>query len=118
MPFKIRVNSLLLTIFPSNLTAPADVILDQAWAQKALVLNPSGAFPLTPFSIRSREGRRADLVLLFSAAGRFGTPEDLAGAILFLCSRAGAYVSGSSVTLDGGELLVSADGTTEKVESS
>jgi NAD(P)-dependent dehydrogenase (short-subunit alcohol dehydrogenase family) len=33
---------------------------------------------------------------------RWGTPEDLAGLILFLCSRAGSYVSGAIVPLDGG----------------
>ncbi|KAL7411664.1 hypothetical protein BDY24DRAFT_416893 [Mrakia frigida] len=33
------------------------------------------------------------------------TPADLAGLILFLCSKAGEYVSGSSVTFDGGLLL-------------
>ena len=35
-------------------------------------------------------------------AGRWGTPEDLAGAALFLCSRASDYVHGHVLTVDGG----------------
>jgi len=33
---------------------------------------------------------------------RWGCPEDAAGVVLFLCSRAGAYVSGAVLPLDGG----------------
>jgi NAD(P)-dependent dehydrogenase (short-subunit alcohol dehydrogenase family) len=35
-------------------------------------------------------------------AGRLGTPEDVGGAVLFLTSRAGAYVSGAVIPLEGG----------------
>jgi len=34
--------------------------------------------------------------------GRFGTPEDIAGAVIFLSSRAGAYITGAELQLDGG----------------
>ena len=34
--------------------------------------------------------------------GRIGAPDDIAGAVLFLCSAAGAYVSGAILPLDGG----------------
>jgi NAD(P)-dependent dehydrogenase (short-subunit alcohol dehydrogenase family) len=34
--------------------------------------------------------------------GRIGTPEDVAGACLFLSSRAGAYINGATITVDGG----------------
>ncbi len=34
--------------------------------------------------------------------GRIGTPEDMAGAALFLASRAGAYVTGAVIPVDGG----------------
>jgi NAD(P)-dependent dehydrogenase (short-subunit alcohol dehydrogenase family) len=37
--------------------------------------------------------------------GRIGTPEDVAGACLFLSSRAGAYVNGATIALDGGSLV-------------
>ena len=34
--------------------------------------------------------------------GRFGRPDDIAGACVFLCSRAGAYLSGIILPVDGG----------------
>ncbi|KAI5795158.1 dehydrogenase with different specificitie [Geopyxis carbonaria] len=34
--------------------------------------------------------------------GRIGSPEDVAGACIFLSSRAGAYVNGATITVDGG----------------
>jgi NAD(P)-dependent dehydrogenase (short-subunit alcohol dehydrogenase family) len=38
---------------------------------------------------------------------RIGTPQDVAGACLFLSSRAGAYVNGATIALDGGSLVSS-----------
>ncbi|PLB41800.1 short chain dehydrogenase/reductase family [Aspergillus candidus] len=38
---------------------------------------------------------------------RIGTPEDVAGACLFLSSRAGAYVNGSTIAVDGGSAVAS-----------
>lgn len=34
--------------------------------------------------------------------GRFGTPADVAGAVMFLCSDAAAYVTGQTLVVDGG----------------
>jgi 2-deoxy-D-gluconate 3-dehydrogenase len=36
---------------------------------------------------------------------RVGTPEDIAGLAIFLCSRAGAFTVGEVITCDGGSLL-------------
>jgi NAD(P)-dependent dehydrogenase (short-subunit alcohol dehydrogenase family) len=33
---------------------------------------------------------------------RAGTPEDVAGAVCYLASRAAAYVTGATITVDGG----------------
>lgn len=37
--------------------------------------------------------------------GRIGTPEDVAGAVLFLSSRAGAYINGATIPVDGGSVI-------------
>jgi NAD(P)-dependent dehydrogenase (short-subunit alcohol dehydrogenase family) len=34
--------------------------------------------------------------------GRIGRADDVAGLTLFLCSRAGAYLTGTVIPLDGG----------------
>lgn len=38
-------------------------------------------------------------------AGRLGTPEDVAQAVLFLCSPAANYITGQTLTVDGGMIL-------------
>jgi NAD(P)-dependent dehydrogenase (short-subunit alcohol dehydrogenase family) len=35
-------------------------------------------------------------------AGRIGEPEDMAGVAIYLGSRAGAYVTGQVIAVDGG----------------
>ncbi len=39
-----------------------------------------------------------------NALGRFGRPEELADAIVFLCSERASYITGISLNLDGGRL--------------
>ncbi|KAH7130270.1 hypothetical protein B0J11DRAFT_248175 [Dendryphion nanum] len=39
--------------------------------------------------------------------GRIGTPEDVAGTCLWLGSRAGAWVNGATIALDGGSVVAS-----------
>ncbi|HBT36624.1 MAG TPA: short-chain dehydrogenase, partial [Hyphomonas sp.] len=37
---------------------------------------------------------------------RIGDPEDIAGAAVFLASKAGAYMAGQLVVVDGGSVIV------------
>ncbi len=61
-----------------------------------------GPFPsnMTKYAIGSEEGRAhaANAVPM----GRVGRPDDLAGTLLYLTGRAGAYTTGAVVPLDGG----------------
>lgn len=44
-----------------------------------------------------RQGYRAAIPM-----GRFGTPEEMAGTILFLCSDQSGYITGQTIVADGG----------------
>ncbi len=61
-----------------------------------------GPFPskMTAFATGTEDG--AAKVAQNVPLGRIGQPSDAAGAVLFLCSQAGAYVSGAILPLDGG----------------
>jgi NAD(P)-dependent dehydrogenase (short-subunit alcohol dehydrogenase family) len=61
----------------------------------------------TDFNRTAREDpawRERKLALI--PAGRTGVPEDVAGAILFLCSGFAGYVTGTTLTVDGGLSLM------------
>lgn len=61
-----------------------------------------GFFP-TRMTAHMREGDVVDPALLSHVPlGRLGSPGDIAGAIVFLASRAGAYVTGVLLPVDGG----------------
>ena len=55
------------------------------------------------------EGGRAARRVRQYPARRIGEPDDIAGAAVFLASRAGAFVTGQTIVVDGG-LTVSAAG--------
>jgi NAD(P)-dependent dehydrogenase (short-subunit alcohol dehydrogenase family) len=52
------------------------------------------------FMLADEESRRA--VEAMVPLGRIGRPDDAAGLTIFLCSRAGSYLTGAVVPLDGG----------------
>lgn len=54
-------------------------------------------------ALRADEGR-SSAILERIPAGRWGTPDDLAGPVVFLASKASDYVNGYTVAVDGGWL--------------
>ncbi|WFC94332.1 hypothetical protein MBRA1_000962 [Malassezia brasiliensis] len=50
-------------------------------------------------------GQGKDALEGVQPTGRLGTPEDLAGAVLFLTSRAGSHITGAALPIDGGQML-------------
>ncbi|MFL5824171.1 MAG: SDR family oxidoreductase [Solirubrobacteraceae bacterium] len=52
------------------------------------------------FMLRDEQAREA--VESMVPLGRIGRPDDAAGLTIFLCSRAGSYITGAVIPLDGG----------------
>lgn len=65
------------------------------------------AFAPGPFRSRMTEFATGDAAKAAEMAkamplGRLGAPEDIAGATLYLCGKAGAYITGAILPIDGG----------------
>lgn len=79
-PHPVRAPPSQLQLSDSNL------ILTLGQMNEALIADP----------VRSRQ------ILERIPAGRWGTPSDFEGAVVFLASRASDYVSGECLVVDGG----------------
>lgn len=79
--------------------------LANEFAERHVTVN---AFAPGPFQSRmtafaTATDEQAETVGKRVPIGRIGTPDDIAGATLYLCSRAGSYVTGAILPLDGGQ---------------
>jgi NAD(P)-dependent dehydrogenase (short-subunit alcohol dehydrogenase family) len=72
-PFHVRVNALRPGFFPTE------------WSMKHFI-----------------DAKRKRAILAHTPMGRFGKPEELLSALLWLASDAASFVTGSMVTVDGG----------------
>ncbi|MFC9552571.1 SDR family oxidoreductase [Rhodococcus sp. NPDC056960] len=61
-----------------------------------------GPFPSKMMAFILDDPERKDAIEGSVPLGRVGTPEDAAGTAIFLSSRAGAYVTGTVIPVDGG----------------
>ena len=75
-PYGIRVVGIAPGVFRTDMTR--DMFTDRAWSRR----------------------RRAEIPLR-----RFGEPEDLAGLVIFLASRASDHITGQTIVIDGGASL-------------
>ncbi|EWH00728.1 hypothetical protein Q427_17850 [Halomonas sp. BC04] len=81
-------------------------LLANEWATHGITVNaiaPGYMATDNTRALREDPDRSAE-ILGRIPAGRWGSPEDLAGAVIFLCSDAAAYVNGHALTVDGGWL--------------
>jgi len=78
--------------------------LANEWAPKGIQVNAiaPGYFATTNTEALQADETRNRQILERIPAGRWGQPEDLVGAAVFLSSAASNYVTGTIVTVDGG----------------
>ena len=78
--------------------------LAREWAPHHVRVNAlrPGFFPTAWSMTHFIDAKRKADILRHTPMGRFGKPEELIGAILWLASDAASFVTGSIVTIDGG----------------
>jgi 2-deoxy-D-gluconate 3-dehydrogenase len=78
--------------------------LSNEWAAKGVCVNAiaPGYIETDNTTALRADAERSASILSRIPAGRWGKPEDLVGAAVFLCSPAADYVSGHILTVDGG----------------
>ena len=81
--------------------------LAQAWAGEGIRVNgiAPGLVPTKLTRVTTDNEQRAAGAVARIPAGRMGTPQDMAGAALFLASPLADYVVGQTIRVDGGMTL-------------
>ncbi|WP_108791966.1 SDR family oxidoreductase [Erythrobacter sp. Alg231-14] len=81
--------------------------LGEAWARDGVRVNgiAPGLVPTKLTSVTTDHPERLEASLRAIPLRRMGTPEDMAGAALFLASSLSAYMTGQTLVVDGGLTL-------------
>ena len=80
--------------------------LANEWASLGINVNAIAPsyFSTSMTSALREDAERSEALLVRLPAGRFGEPEDLKGAVVYLASDASSYVHGVTIPVDGGWL--------------
>lgn len=82
-------------------------VLANHLGRRGVTVNTLACGPFESKMMKATLEKFGDSIKAGVPLGRIGTPEDVAGACIFLSSRAGAYVNGATLTLDGGSAIAS-----------
>ncbi|ORY13569.1 hypothetical protein BCR34DRAFT_261530 [Clohesyomyces aquaticus] len=109
------INVASLLSFQGGITVPAYAAskggvaqltkaLSNEWAGKGINVNAiaPGYIATEMNTALMEDEERAKSILARIPAGRWGTPEDFKGVVVWLAGKASGYVSGEVVTVDGG----------------
>jgi NAD(P)-dependent dehydrogenase (short-subunit alcohol dehydrogenase family) len=77
-------------------------VLARKLAPENVNVNAIAPGPFESQMMKATLDRFGEMIRKTNPRGRIGEPEDMAGATLFLCSRASAYVTGAVIPVDGG----------------
>ena len=77
-------------------------VLARKLAPQKITVNAIAPGPFESKMMAATLERFRDVIVGSCPMGRIGTPEDMAGITLYLASRAGAYVTGAVIPVDGG----------------
>jgi NAD(P)-dependent dehydrogenase (short-subunit alcohol dehydrogenase family) len=77
-------------------------VLAQRLASRGVTVNAIAPGPFESKMMAETLQRFRDAIIASCPLGRIGEPEDMAGVAIFLASRAGAYLTGAVIPVDGG----------------
>lgn len=77
-------------------------VLAHQLSPKRIQVNAIAPGPFESKMMAETLRRAGDAMAKSNPSGRIGEPEDMAGAAIFLASRAGGYVNGAVIPVDGG----------------
>jgi NAD(P)-dependent dehydrogenase (short-subunit alcohol dehydrogenase family) len=77
-------------------------VLAKKLARRQITVNAVAPGPFQSRMMRVTLERAGDAMKEIVPLGRIGSPTDMAGIAIFLASRAGAYVTGTVIPVDGG----------------